>query len=502
MTEQFPGGSPQEEPWERLLRSVFGADADEAIAQLRARGMDVDALNAVAGLTDDPRLMDQVLGQVRSLLSMSSGPVNRDVAHDVARQVAVTGGDPSVSEAHRRAALEAFGVADLWLDTATELAPAGGTRHVWSRSEWVEQTLPAWSQLAAPVAANLVAALTRVLGERLPEDMSDMLPPGMAAVLPPGALADPSALLERLGSAMFGMQIGQAAGTFSREVFGLTDIGVPLVTEPMTALLPANVEAFAEGLDTPLEEVRLFLTLRETAHARLFTHVPWLRGHLLGLIDAYARGITIDVDALDEAVRDVDPADPEQLRSALAGGGFFGIAQTDEQRSTLDRLETTLALVEGWVDEVATTAALPHLPHAMPLREMLRRRRAAGGPAEQTFATLVGLELRPRRSREAAALWRLIAEQSGTEGREAVWDHPDLLPTAEDLDDPAGFAGRRATADAEFADVDRAIEEFLAEAEGEGGADAGTDGDGPGGGGPEGGGPVSGGSDGEDVPRS
>lgn len=470
MTDHFEGGTPQEEPWERLLRSVFGADAEEAIAQLKARGMDVDALNAAAGISDDPRLMDQVLAQVRSLLSTGSGPVNRDVAHDVARQVAVAGGDPSVGDAQRRAALDAFGVADLWLDTATELAPAGGTRVVWSRSEWVERTLPAWSLLAAPVATNLVGALTRILGERLPEDMEDVLPAGMAAVLPPGALTDPTALLERLGSAMFGMQIGQAAGTLSREVFGLTDIGVPLVGEPMSAMLPANVEAFAEGLDAPLDEVRLYLALRETAHARLFTHVPWLRGHLLGLLDAYARGITIDVDALDEAVRDVDPSDPGQLQAALSGGGFFGIGQTPEQRATLERLETTLALVEGWVDEVATNAALPHLPHAMPLREMMRRRRAAGGPAEQTFATLVGLELRPRRSREAAALWRLIAEQTGLEGRDAVWDHPDLLPTAEDLDDPAGFAGRRASTDAELADVDRAIEAFLAEAEGDEGS--------------------------------
>jgi len=475
MTEPYPGGSTPEEPWERLLRSVFGADAEEAIAQLRARGMDVDALNAAAGLTDDPRLMDQVLAQVRSLLSTGTGPVNRDVAHDVARQAAVAGGDPSVSDAQRRGALDAFGVADLWLDTATELAPAGGGRVVWSRSEWVERTLPAWSQLAAPVATNLVAALARVLGERLPGDAQDLLPPGMAAVLPPGALADPGALLERLGSAMFGMQIGQAAGTLSREVFGLTDIGVPLVAEPLSALLPANVEEFARGLDAPPDEVRLYLALRESAHARLFTHVPWLRGHLLGLLDAYARGITIDVDALDEAVRDVDPADPTTLQAALAGGGFFGIGQTAEQRATLERLETTLALVEGWVDEVATTAALPHLPHAMPLREMMRRRRAAGGPAEQTFATLVGLELRPRRSREAAALWRLIAEQSGLAGREAVWDHPDLLPTPEDLDDPSGFAGRRASTDAALADVDRAIEAFLAEAEGDGPDDASDD---------------------------
>ena len=98
---------------------------------------------------------------------------------------------------------------------------------------------------------------------------------------------------------------------------------------------------------------------------------------------------------------------------------------------------------------------------------MIRRRRAAGGPAEQTFATLVGLELRPRRSRDAAALWAEIARVAGAEARDAVWDHPDLLPTAHDLDDPSGYAGRRTAAADEHADVDRALAEIFGAAGGD-----------------------------------
>jgi putative hydrolase len=81
------------------------------------------------------------------------------------------------------------------------------------------------------------------------------------------------------------------------------------------------------------------------------------------------------------------------------------------------------------------------------LRETVRRRRASGGPAEQTFATLVGLELRPRRMREAAQLWQLLKHDRGTDGRDALWEHPDLLPTTEDLDDPQAFVDHR---DVEF----------------------------------------------------
>ncbi|MGO1341436.1 MAG: zinc-dependent metalloprotease, partial [Cellulosimicrobium funkei] len=88
------------------------------------------------------------------------------------------------------------------------------------------------------------------------------------------------------------------------------------------------------------------------------------------------------------------------------------------------------------------------------------RRRAAGGPAEHTFATLVGLELRPRRSRDAAALWALIAAQSGAGARDAVWDHPDLLPDGTDLDDPSGYEGRRAAPPAWAPHVARAHSDF------------------------------------------
>ncbi|MEO6204594.1 MAG: zinc-dependent metalloprotease, partial [Mycobacteriales bacterium] len=84
------------------------------------------------------------------------------------------------------------------------------------------------------------------------------------------------------------------------------------------------------------------------------------------------------------------------------------------------------------------------LPSAAALLETVRRRRATGGPAEQTFATLVGLQLRPRRLRDAAALWAALATARGIDGRDALWAHPDLLPGPSDLDDPTGFVTRTA----------------------------------------------------------
>ena len=96
----------------------------------------------------------------------------------------------------------------------------------------------------------------------------------------------------------------------------------------------------------------------------------------------------------------------------------------------LERLKTVVTAALG--DRIPGTAALS---------EMLRRRRATAGPAEQTFATLVGLELRPRKMREAAVLWERLTEAAGIDDRDAVWAHPDLLPSSADLDEPAGGQG-------------------------------------------------------------
>ena len=153
--------------------------------------------------------------------------------------------------------------------------------------------------------------------------------------------------------------------------------------------------------------------------------------------------------------------DPSQMEQLL-NQGIFEPKATPEQTAALERLETLLALIEGWVQIVVTAALGERIPGAGALSETLRRRRATGGPAEQTFATLVGLELRPRKLREAAVLWQRLTDAAGSDARDAVWQHPDLLPAAEDLDDPAGFIDRVIGGDTSGIDsaIDQALREF------------------------------------------
>ncbi|MQY28344.1 zinc-dependent metalloprotease [Nocardia aurantia] len=382
-----------------------------------------------SGAGFDPSALGQMLSSLGQMFSTmgqpgsQSGPVNYDLAKRLARQQLGTTVAP-VSAGSRSAVADAAHLAELWLDAATTL-PAGASKTVaWTPNDWIEETVPTWKRLCDPVAEQVSGMWTSTLPEEAKEFAAPMI-----------------GMLGQMGGMAFGSQLGNALGQLAKEVLTSTDIGLPLGPAGTAALLPAAITEFAKGLERPESEVLVYLAAREAAHQRLFAHVPWLRQQVLGAVEDYARGIRMDFSAIEEAAQNLDPmslADPSKLEELLSQGTFEP-QTTPEQKAALERLETLLALIEGWVEVVVGDAVGDRLPGSGAFAETLRRRRASGGPAEQTFATLVGLELRPRKLREAAALWRRLTTDAGLEARDAIWAHPDLLPTSDDLDNPAGF---------------------------------------------------------------
>jgi putative hydrolase len=368
--------------------------------------------------------LNAIFAQVQQLLSTPADgrPVNWDLAKDIARKTVSAAGDRSMTATDHQRAADAVRLAEHWLDPVTTLPEASAVSAAWSRAEWVEKTLPVWQRVVDPVAEHVAGAMSGAL----PAEAQQMAGP-MAG------------MLRQLGGSIFGAQVGQALGELAGEVVSSSDIGLPLGPAGQAVLLPDNVAGFAEGLGLTDEDVRLYLALRECAHQRLFAGVPWLPQHLLSTVADYAAGIEVDASKIERAVGELDMSNPEAIQQAMAGG-LFEPEDSEQQRAALARLETALALVEGWVDDVVREATRDRMPAAVQLAETVRRRRAAGGPAEQTFATLVGLQLRPRRLRDAANLWAAVRDARGVEGRDRLWSHPDLMPGTDDLDDPIGFA--------------------------------------------------------------
>jgi putative hydrolase len=456
---QLGGGSGQLPDLGELIRRFGGSGApggaggDPMTDILKSMGVD----------PKDSGLLAMLQGQIAQMFAPQTTQSRMMMAADVARKtVAGADTDPTVTAAQQREVTEAVHVAQLWVDPVTTLDPPNGSGLAWSRAEWVEATMPTWHTLVEPVSTGVTNAVTQALKSQMGKLGADELAesiPGVAG-LDLGALLDQvRPALEQLAGSMFSAQLGHGVGALAGDLLSGTEVGLPLLGTQDVALLPTNITAFAQGLGLDESEVRLYLAVREAARTRLFAQVPWLGPQLEAAVRDYARNITIDTDAIEEQIRSIDIQDPAAIQEALQNK-LFSPTPTAAQRAALGRLETSLALVEGWVDLVTEQASTGHLPHAGALGEAVRRRRA-GGPASKTFSGLVGLELRPRRLKDAKNLWAALENAGGQEFRDAPWSHPDIAPTGADLDDPLGYVEQRKGAGGAD-DVDSALDALLA----------------------------------------
>lgn len=441
-----PLGGPEDE-FRELLRRFLSGQGD----------LDPSKLAGAAGLPTDPLMVARLMGQLQRAMNASGEGIDWQLARDEAGRIAAQGSIRASADELDQLR-QALNVAALWLDEATSITQLTAEPTLITRADWARLTLPVWTELAEPVATSIADSLTSTLDQQVPEELK-------------GMIANAGQLMRSLGGTLFALQLGHIVGQLSAEVVSGGDIGIPLLpgrddTDVQAALLPQNLAAFGAGLDIAPDQVQLYLAVRELAHARLFRHARWLRQHLISAITDYARGITIDTSRIESLAAEFDPANPESLREALTSGALIP-PKTESQVAALARLETTLALIEGWVD-VVTARATARLPKADAVAETVRRRRASGGPAESAFATLVGLELRPRRLREAAAFWQRITDEAGADARDSLWAHPDLLPTADDIDDPARvLAALTGGAAAEPDALDEALSALLADESGD-----------------------------------
>lgn len=403
--------SPEDE-FQELMRNLMGgggALGPEQLERLQAMGI-------------DPAMLNQVMQHLQGAFAGGAdGGVDWSATRTQALHLA-NKDDHGITSGDRQDFSDAFSLATLWLSEATTISDLATTPRALTRGAWVEATLPVWQELAEPVATSIADALTAALETQAPEEMQSMI-------------AGAGRLMRTVGGSLFAAQLGAVVGRLSLEVVAGGDVGIPVMPDGEAAILPQNFADFGRDLEIDDDQLALWLATRELAHARLFRHARWLRLHVISQVTDFARGIHVDTDALEELASRFDPSEPEELRRALESGVLLP-QRSEAQTAALTRLEHLLATIEGWVDVVASDATT-RLPSADRIAEAVRRRRAVGGPAEQAMASLVGLELRPRRLREAAAMWRAITDAVGKDARDSLWDYSDLMPAPEDIDDPS-----------------------------------------------------------------
>jgi putative hydrolase len=381
-------------------------------------------------------------------LGGSTEALPKNLVRDTAKKFATAQGSAPIGANDVSDVEQAISIAELWLNDATFFPQSPNSGNIaLARTDWVDTTLAGWQTTVEPLAIGLSSAIGELLNQAQGEVDQQENPFGADNPFGQSNMQIPigmiSALLNSFIGSLVATQLGQAIGGLAGKVTGAHDVGLPLIDGAYPTLVPQNIKEWATDLNIPMEEIRIFHALREAAIARLFSHNPWLVSYIRTAITDYGKGINIDMEAIQDQAQQAfetgngfDPSNPESFTIAL-NDGIFTPQETPAQRAALTKLETALALIDGWSEEVVSLAAGDRLPNIGALQETLRRRRATSAPAQQLFSTLFGLQVSPRLAREASAFWKQVRELKDVEARDRVWS--GILPTADDLLTPESF---------------------------------------------------------------
>jgi putative hydrolase len=359
-----------------------------------------------------------------------SGPVNWEIAKQVALWIATEGATEANVEPVRRIRFEELSrVADLHVAETTGLSTSATGRSVSAvpvgRSQWALATIDAYK----PLLERLAVALS-----------------GSDADLDEAA-ADPTMALlgnlgQMMGPVMLGMQSGFTVGHLARGAFGQYGLPIPRPPSDELVVVPATIDAFASAWSLPEDDVALWVELSEITHHAVFAR-PHVRARLDELLGAYVGGFRPDPSALEGKLDAVDLGNPAALQDVLGDPeALLGAMQTPEQQETLARLEALVAAIEGYVDHVVDTVGRRLISSFGPLTEALRRQRVERGDGDKFVERLFGLELGQAQYERGAAFVSGVVERAGEDGLARLWHSPRELPTPAEVDAPGLWLAR------------------------------------------------------------
>jgi putative hydrolase len=414
-------------------------DFEAMMRQFTEMGLDPAAIeSAMAGAKTFFDSAQSIAGSPnQSLIAINS-------LRDIARKVIASTGEQPIGTSDQKRVSDALAIASTWLDSEVRFPTTeANLQPAWSKRDWLDSSLLTWQQMIEPLAVGMADALANVINgaqEGLPVELAGL---ENQSVEQQKAMKEMLArLLRSFMGTLIATQLGQSIGAIANNITGANDAAIPLSSG--AHLITQNITQWSQGLGLPEAEVDIYLALREVSAARLFASTPWLMNYIRDAITTYGKGITIDVEAIqrqaEEAMgrEDFDINNPQSLTIAI-DQGLFTPQQTPAQEFALTKLEMALALIEGWIDHVISEVGAERIPSFNALIENSRRRRAVNSPMQQLFATLLGLEVSPRKMREAAVFWSEVKSLRGSDGRDRCWEDPAFLPMPNDLKDAAAF---------------------------------------------------------------
>lgn len=251
--------------------------------------------------------------------------------------------------------------------------------------------------------------------------------------------------LRNLGGAVLAAEVGGLTGLLSQRVLGQFDLVLLDPDGPTRLLFVApNLVETAEKLDVDAEQLVHWVTFHEVTHAVQFTGVPWLRGHLGGLLTELLESSDVKVD-WKAAAKLPSRDDLEALVQLAREEGLIMVLAGPERRDLLDRLQATMAVIEGHAEHVMDAVGREALSDLDELRAALDRRRASKKTgAWKLLEKLLGLEMKMRQYEVGKRFCDRVVALEGVERLHTVFASPASLPTWAELQDPEAWLNRAA----------------------------------------------------------
>jgi len=278
----------------------------------------------------------------------------------------------------------------------------------------------------------------RTLSE-VSHEFEERIAGGLNAPGPLGGIA------RSLAGGAAGVEAGVAVGYGARRVLGQYDIAIVQSDRPERLLFvgPNLAGTHLQLGETP-EVFLKWIAIHETTHAVQFTSVPWLRGHLAGLLQGLIDGAAAQMDraSLQGLAKRMLTSDPRKTIRSLLQGDLARMLAGPEQAQVLDRLQAAMSVIEGHAEHVMDMAGASTEPGYARLRDRLDMRRARRGGLGEVISRLLGMELKLRQYKLGKAFCDAIVEESGIDGLNRVWSAPEALPTADELEQPSRWLER------------------------------------------------------------
>lgn len=380
------------------------------------------------------------LAQMMQVLQ-SPGPVNWEVARQVADWIALEGGPerPVDSAAHSEFE-ELVGAAQAHVAGETGLSAtlSAPVRTVGPQG-WATLHLDALKVVLEALAANLGQAMSEQAGD------VDDLPsePGASPFGIPGLGPEMfGGILQMLAPALLGMQAGSMIGYLAQHSLGRYDLPLPTSDAPSLHFVVQNVDAFEEAWSLPRQDLRFYVAIHEVVHAAERS-VPWVRELLVQLSTEYVSGYEVDPGAFEARFGSIDPNDPASL-SAVAEepDALLGAMQSPRQDDARRRLQSLTSVLEGYADSVLERIGQRLIPSFAQIHEAMKRHRVERGEAERFIEGLLGLKLDRECYERGEAFCRGVVERAGPEGLNRLWESERMLPTPAELEAPGLWLAR------------------------------------------------------------